>query len=122
MGNLAHEAVVHAELVLRNPEGELKLFSSTMRAGARWSFPHVSAEFINQTLTSRLENFQKYMDRFAHPPAGKPPAYYVVLRPKSLTPRQIDIMYSVVLLMLEQNQMYTNIVARPTLFSSARQI
>jgi hypothetical protein len=39
LGNLAHEAVVHAELVLRDPEGKLLLFSSTMRAGARYAAP-----------------------------------------------------------------------------------
>jgi hypothetical protein len=39
LGNLAHEAVVHAELVLKNPDGQLMLFSSTMRAGARLAVP-----------------------------------------------------------------------------------
>ncbi len=35
LGAMAHEAVVHAELVLKNAQGQLQLFSSTMRAGAR---------------------------------------------------------------------------------------
>jgi hypothetical protein len=52
----------------------------------------------------RLEDFQKYMHKFANPPAGKTPAYFVVLRPKTLSPKQIDIMHEVALIMMEQNQ------------------
>jgi hypothetical protein len=94
---MAHEAVVHAEIVLKNPKGQLQLFSSTMRAGAR------------------LEDFQKYMDKFDNPPPGKTRAYYVVLRPKNIIPKQIDIMYQVALLMMEQNATYA-----PPCFSCIR--
>lgn len=51
------------------------------------------------------------MDRFAHPPAGKRPAYYVVLRPRDLSPKQADIMYQVALLMIEQNHMCVPVMA-----------
>ena len=51
------------------------------------------------------------MDRFVHAPSGKPPAYYVVLRPRDLSPKQIEIMYPVALLMMEQNQLYVPMLA-----------
>jgi hypothetical protein len=64
----------------------------------------VSHQLHSANLPRRLEDFHSYMDKFANPPPGKTPAYYVVMRPKNLSPRQIDIMHQVALLMLEQNE------------------
>jgi hypothetical protein len=43
------------------------------------------------------------MDKLSKTPEGKAPAYYVVLRPKKLTPMQIDMMHPLAVLMMEQN-------------------
>jgi hypothetical protein len=68
----------------------------------------------------RLEDFQKYMDRFANPPSGKPAAYYVVLRPMNLSPKQVDIMYQVAQLMIEQNVECVPALARECTFFLSR--
>jgi hypothetical protein len=46
------------------------------------------------------------MDKFANPPPNKSPSYYVVLRPKVLSPMQIGIMHDIACLMIDQNQQY----------------
>ena len=109
---MAHVAVVHAELVLRNPEGRLMMFSSTMRAGAR-SYSAACAALISVISANfkpkisnngrRLDDLKTHMDKLAKTPEGKAPAYYVVLRPKKLTPMQIDMMHPLAVLMMEQN-------------------
>jgi len=53
----------------------------------------------------RLQDLKAHMHSIANPPPGKTPIYYVILRPKALLPKQIALMHSVALLMIEQNQM-----------------
>jgi hypothetical protein len=56
------------------------------------------------------------MDKFDNPPPGKAAAYYVVMRPKNITPMQIDVMYQIALLMLEQNATYDANIQRAAMF------
>ncbi len=88
------------------------MFSSKLRAGARWCFSAcaalidvISANF-KPTIPNngcRLEDLQTHMHNLANPPENETPACYVVLRPRKLTPMLIDMMHPLAVLMMEQN-------------------